>query len=198
MPVIYRARRVGLEGRTFSMLKFRSMHLETDATRKRITGATDPRVFRFGRIIRLLKLDELPQLINVVKGEMAVVGPRPEDPSIVADWYGDLGRETLRVRPGLTSPGTIYDYTYGERLLGNEDPEGDYVKKLLSTRLALDVVFIRRLTLVYELRIIGRTVFAILAMATGFKEYPDPPELQEALELMNAGATAGQVSRELG
>jgi len=189
-PVLYRARRVGLYGCTFSMLKFRSMRIEPPEDRKRITAAADPRVFPFGRLIRFLKLDELPQLINVVKGDMAMVGPRPEDPDIVSYWYTRLGRKTLRVRPGITSPGSIYDYTSGERLIGNEDPEGDYIRMLLPTRLALDAVLVRRLTLGYQLRIMGRTLMAILKMMVGTDEYPDPPEMKEALELVRADAPA--------
>jgi lipopolysaccharide/colanic/teichoic acid biosynthesis glycosyltransferase len=189
-PILYRASRVGFGGRTFSMLKFRSMRLEPEDSRKKVSGAEDPRVFPLGRLIRRVKLDELPQLMNVVKGDMAMVGPRPEDPAIVALWYTDMDKETLQVRPGVTSPGSIYDYTCGERMIGNEDPEGDYVRGLLPIRLALDLVLIRRLTLGYELRVVGRTLLAILGMAVGIDRYPDPPEMEEALELVRADEPA--------
>jgi lipopolysaccharide/colanic/teichoic acid biosynthesis glycosyltransferase len=192
-PVLYRACRVGWDGSTFSMLKYRSMRLGATTTQKKITGACDPRVFPFGRLMRLLKLDELPQLVNIVKGDMAVVGPRPEDPSIVERWYTEMDRETLQVRPGLTSPGSIWFYTQGERLIGDEDPEGDYVRMLMPTKLALDVVYVRDRSLGYDLRIVMRTAAAIVRIALGIGGSRELPELGRALDLVQADATARRV-----
>src|SRR6185437_15550370 len=101
-PVLYRARRVGYLGREFTMLKLRTMKAGDGG---RITGLHDDRVTAIGKILRKTKIDELPQLFNVLRGDMAIVGPRPEDPMIVRRHYESPDLETLGVRPGLASPG---------------------------------------------------------------------------------------------
>lgn len=190
LPVLYQARRVGLGGRPFCMLKFRSMRLRSNTSDALITGARDQRVFRFGRVIRLLKLDEIPQLVNILRGDMAFIGPRPEDPEIVARWYTEMCRETLRVRPGLASPGSIYVYTHGEDLVGDQDPERDYVIRLLPIKMALDVVYVRKRTLGYDLRIVLRTVWTIIRIACGVRGFAAPPEYEEARLLADADELA--------
>src|SRR5690349_2110284 len=185
-PVLYRAERVGRGGRPFIMYKLRTMHARRRSDASRITGANDPRVFPLGAWLRAVKLDELPQLINVLRGEMAIVGPRPEDPAIVARHYDALGRETLRVRPGLASPGSIYSSTHGDTLLTGNDPEGAYVERLLPVKLALDAVYVRHASLAYDARIVGRTLWVIAATLAGRRRFPDPPELPEARRLMAA------------
>jgi lipopolysaccharide/colanic/teichoic acid biosynthesis glycosyltransferase len=182
-PVLYRARRVGKDGTPFTMYKLRTMHRGPGLSGSRITGHADPRVFRWGRWLRRAKLDELPQLVNVLWGDMAIVGPRPEDPAIVARHYTPLERETLRVRPGLASPGSLFHYTDGERWLGSADPERDYVDRLMPVKLALDVVYVRRASLAYDVRVIGRTAWVICAGLAGRRSFPAPPELAAAQEL---------------
>src|SRR5256884_6039922 len=135
-PVLYRARRMGRAGAPFTMYKLRTMHQRRPAPASRITGQDDPRVFPLGAWLRRTKIDELPQLFNVVRGDMSLVGPRPEDPAIVVRHYAPVHRETLAVRPGLASPGSIYNYTHGERLLLSGQPERDYVDRLLPLKLA--------------------------------------------------------------
>src|SRR5438034_1316321 len=98
--VTYRAERVGRGGRPFIMYKLRTMHARRRSDASVITGAEDPRVFPLGVWLRRLKIDELPQLVNVLRGEMAIVGPRPEDPAIVSRYYTALGMQTLAVPPG--------------------------------------------------------------------------------------------------
>ncbi len=136
-PVFYIAERVGAGGVRFRMYKFRTMRIAAGHG-SRITGARDPRVFALGRWLRRLKLDELPQLLNIVRGDMAFVGPRPEDPWFVDRYYTDADRETLEVPPGLTSPGTLYYLTHAERLLDSTDAEASYVSGPLKAKLALD------------------------------------------------------------
>jgi lipopolysaccharide/colanic/teichoic acid biosynthesis glycosyltransferase len=182
-PLFYRARRVGKDGTLFTMYKLRSMHRDPGLPASRITGQADPRVFRFGRWLRQAKLDELPQLVNVLRGDMAIVGPRPEDPAIVARHYTTLERETLRVRPGLASPGSLFHFTHGERWLGNADPEREYVDRLMPVKLALDVVYVRRASFGYDLRVIGRTAWVICSGLAGKRSFPAPPELAAAQEL---------------
>src|ERR1700674_2194218 len=105
-PVFYRGERVGLNGTRFRIYKFRTMVEHADRHGPGITTRDDPRVTRFGRRLRRSKLDELPQLINVVRGEMSIVGPRPEIPEMV-DEYPPLYRRLLALRPGITSPATL-------------------------------------------------------------------------------------------
>ena len=184
--LLYRARRVGRDGRCFTMYKLRTMHTRPSRPGSRITGQDDPRVFPVGRWLRRTKIDELPQLFNVLRGEMSIVGPRPEDPDIVERHYTPLHHETLRVRPGLASPGAIYHYTHGDALLVGGDPETAYAARLLPLKLALDVVYVRHASLGSDVRIIGRTLSTITAILAGRRRFPEPPEAAEALALMDA------------
>jgi lipopolysaccharide/colanic/teichoic acid biosynthesis glycosyltransferase len=186
-PVFFRAKRVGYLGRQFTMFKLRTMKAGDGGRGKRdgsrITGHRDTRVTGFGRFLRKTKIDELPQLFNVLKGDMSIVGPRPEDPAIVRQHYSETDLETLGVRPGLASPGSIYQFVHGEKLLTG-DPEASYVDKLLKTKLALDLVHIRRATLRRDLAIIGRTVWAIAAVVAGKRRFNPPPEMPAAKRLL--------------
>ena len=179
-PAIYRARRAGRGGVPFTMYKLRTMHVGVPGGP--ITGRDDPRVFPLGRLLRVTKLDELPQLVNVIRGEMSIVGPRPEDPEVVADSYTPLQMETLSVRPGLASPGSIYNYTHGERELAG-DVADVYARELLPVKLALDLVYVREASLLYDLRVIARTAWVILARLAGRGEFPPPEALARAREV---------------
>lgn len=180
-PVLYRARRAGLGGRDFTMYKFRTMHV--NATGAAITAGRDPRVFAFGALLRRLKIDELPQLWNIVRGEMAIVGPRPEDPRLVAEHYTAEQWRTLDVLPGLTSPGSLYNYTHGDALLQGEDPERAYVERLLPVKLGLEQAYVRRASFAYDAALVLRTVAIIAQIAAGRRRFPDPPEMAEARRL---------------
>jgi len=183
-PVFYRARRVGYLGRQFTMFKLRTMRRGESDTGPVITGHGDDRISPIGKILRKTKVDELPQLFNVLRGDMSIVGPRPEDPAIVQEHYTSPDLETLGVRPGLASPGSLYQFTSAERLLKADDPETHYVDKLLKTKLALDRVYIRRASLRSDLRIIGRTLFAIGAVAIGRRKFKQQPEMSAARRLL--------------
>lgn len=185
-PALYRAQRAGLGGRVFTMYKFRTMRAAAHAAGSAITSQDDARVFALGALLRRTKLDEVPQLFNILKGEMAFVGPRPEDPRIVAQHYAPAHYATLGVLPGLASPGSIYNYTHGERLLGADDPERDYVERLLPVKLALDVVYVRRRSRGYDAAIVLRTLLTIALIAVGQREFPDPPEMRQARRLVAA------------
>ena len=177
-PILYRATRVGSEGRPFVMYKFRTM--EKGGGGPAISARNDARVFPVGALLRKLKVDELPQLLNVVLGDMSLVGPRPEDATIVKHHYTPLQLETLNVRPGLASPGSIYNYTHGEKLLEADSVENVYVEKLLPTKLALDLVYVKEQSFLYDLTIIWRTIVTILSILVGVTEFPEPPELYKA------------------
>jgi len=147
-----------------------------------ITARNDSRVFPFGAILRATKIDELPQLINVVKGDMALVGPRPEAPEIVRHYYTADDLVTLRVLPGVTSPGSLYYYTHCERALAGGDVIQVYTETVLPTKLAIDRAYLRHATPISDLRIIALTIRIIAARLLGFKRFPDPPEMTGATE----------------
>jgi lipopolysaccharide/colanic/teichoic acid biosynthesis glycosyltransferase len=188
-PVLFRARRVGYLGRQFTMYKLRTMRngdsgLGARGSGPRITGHQDDRISPIGKILRRTKIDELPQLFNILRGDMAIVGPRPEDPAIVQQHYSTPDLETLGVRPGLASPGSLYQFTSGDRLLHADDPETHYVDRLLKTKLALDRVYIRRASLRADLKIIGRTLAAIGGVALGRRTFNQQPEMPAAQRLL--------------
>ena len=179
-PVFYRAQRVGLHRKLFIMYKFRTMAVAPKPGGSAITAKHDARVFPFGAFLRRLKIDELPQLINILKGEMSLVGPRPEDPKIVFQHYTPQQMETLRVLPGLASPGSMYKYTHGEQLLEVDNPEKTYMESFLKIKLALELVYVREASLLYDLKIILRTVAVIFAAALGRHRFAEPPEMKKA------------------
>jgi lipopolysaccharide/colanic/teichoic acid biosynthesis glycosyltransferase len=161
-PAFYCATRVGLHGRQFRMYKLRSMHVRTDDGSS-ITAADDARVFPAGKLLRALKIDELPQLFNVICGDMAIVGPRPEAPDIVEQHYNDRYRRTLEVRPGLTSPGSVYYYRYGEQLLSEGSAEADYVAYLLPQKMQRDLEWLDHRSFTGEVRVIWATIATLSA-----------------------------------
>lgn len=182
-PVFYRARRTGRGGRPFVMYKLRTMD-HAARVGSAITAPQDTRVFPFGAWLRRTKVDELPQLVNVLRGDMSLVGPRPEDPALVRDHYTAAHYQTLAVRPGLASPGSLYQYTHGDELLDGRDAEGTYVQRLLPVKLAIEVLYVRRASLTYDLAIIGRTLGVLAARLAGRRVFRAPPELPEALALL--------------
>ncbi|MCR5250658.1 MAG: sugar transferase [Lachnospiraceae bacterium] len=170
-PVFYEAKRMGMGAKPITIYKFRTMRVGADRDGS-ITAANDSRVFPFGEFLRKSKIDELPQLINILKGEMSVVGPRPEDIDIVRGHYTEEEMDTLRVLPGLACPGSIFNYTHGDAYLQGEDAEAAYTDKLLHVKLALDLYYLKHWSLLYDIRIIFRTIDAILSSGSGQKEYP--------------------------
>lgn len=166
-PVLYRARRVGRGRQIFDMLKFRSMTRASGGPI--ITAHDDPRVFPVGRFIRKTKLDELPQFINVLRGEMAIVGPRPEDPAIVRDFYTDWMLETLDVKPGMTSPGAIFYYSHVEHTLSGPETERDYVERVLVPKLAIERSYMERASVASDMCVMARTFGVLVRKALGQK-----------------------------
>lgn len=183
-PICYRARRIGRHGREFTMYKLRTMHVATASAQRRITAQQDERIFPFGAWLRRTKLDELPQCWNILRGEMAVIGPRAEDPVIVAQHYTAAQRETLTVRPGLSSPGSLYYYTHGEAQLAGDAAESYYLEQVLPLKLALDTIYLRKASLGGDLRVMARTVVTILGILLGKQHFADPVELPEARRLL--------------
>lgn len=176
-PIFYRSMRAGKDGKPFFLYKLRSMTPSTSGTGSSITKLNDPRVYPFGALLRKYKIDEFPQLINILKGDMSIVGPRPEDPGIVETYYTPRDWETLEVRPGLTSPGAIYFYTDLERRLEGDGSETAYAERILPEMLAVDHVFLEQESLWYDIRIVFRTALAILLTAFNPNISLRPPEL---------------------
>jgi lipopolysaccharide/colanic/teichoic acid biosynthesis glycosyltransferase len=152
-PVLFRQGRVGRGGQTFEILKFRTMRREPGAP---ITASGDPRITRVGAFLRRWKLDELPQLWNVLRGEMSLVGPRPEIPRYVR-LYSVEEREVLQVRPGITGPAQIVGLDEEEELRGAADPDRLYREVLLPRKLEIDRAYARNGGLRTDLRIVFAT-----------------------------------------
>ncbi|MEO8247698.1 MAG: sugar transferase, partial [Chloroflexota bacterium] len=158
--VVYGARRVGRRGRPFTMWKFRSMATGAEAVGPAITGAFDFRVTRAGAFLRRTKLDELPQLINVIAGQMSLVGPRPEAPTYVARW-SEEERAVLTMRPGITGPTQVAYIDEEEALVGDADEL--YESELMHAKLAMDLEYARDFTLRRDVAILWRTFTGILS-----------------------------------
>lgn len=159
--VFYKATRVGRYGNTFQLYKFRSMIVDAEKMGPGITLSGDVRVTKVGGFLRRTKLDELPQLFNVIKGEMSLVGPRPEDPRYVA-LYSSQQSEVLNVRPGITSPASLY-YRNEESLLEKDNWEDQYIQQIMPAKLAIDLNYVQNGNLVTDLLIIFRTFKTILS-----------------------------------
>jgi lipopolysaccharide/colanic/teichoic acid biosynthesis glycosyltransferase len=159
-PVLYRAPRVGRGGRLFRMLKFRTMVVDADRGASS-TGDDDPRITRAGAFLRKYKLDELPQLINVLKGEMSFVGPRPQVKWIV-DMYTLEERELLSVAPGVTDYASLRFPNEGEILKGSTDPDKDYLEKIHPEKVRLGLKYVREHSLLVDLKIVFQTLSAVL------------------------------------
>ncbi|MDA1354159.1 MAG: sugar transferase [bacterium] len=156
-PVFYRQERVGKQFKHFRLFKFRSMVVDADKKGLGITAKGDARITIMGRFLRRTKIDELPQLINVLLGDMSLVGPRPEIPKYVEMAYDDF-KELLRVRPGITDPATL-EYRYEEEVLAEfEDKEKGYIEQVLPEKIKLSKSYLEKITFISDLRLILRTV----------------------------------------
>jgi lipopolysaccharide/colanic/teichoic acid biosynthesis glycosyltransferase len=158
-PVLFRQPRVGAGGREFTLLKFRSMRL--DNAGPEVTCDSDLRVTGLGRLLRRLSLDELPQLWNVLRGDMTLAGPRPEVPHL-AERYPSECRWVFRYRPGLTGPCQLRSRDYAEQLDGRSDPEEYYLKVLVARRVELDAEFLRHATVPRVLHLTFQTLCYVL------------------------------------
>lgn len=160
-PVFYRQVRVGKGNRDFRLFKFRSMRPDSDKLGLITVGGHDPRVTRSGYYIRKYKLDEFPQLINVFKGDMSLVGPRPEVRKYV-DMYTPEQMRVLSVRPGITSLASIRYRNENEILAKADDPDRCYIEKVMPDKLAIDLEYVDRATLWNDIRLIFSTFREII------------------------------------
>lgn len=165
-PALFRQERVGRHGRPFRIHKFRTMVADAPSQGPPITVGEDARITRVGRWLRARRLDELPQLIDVLVGSMSLVGPRPEVPRYVALYPAALREAVLSVRPGLTDPASLARLDEAEQLARAADPEREYVEVLLPAKLEHAIAYARRATLASDLRVIGRTLWRLVRVRT--------------------------------
>lgn len=160
-PVIFKQVRVGQNGRLFAIYKFRTMVDGADQQAANVCPEGDPRVTRVGGFLRAWYLDELPQLVNVLNGDMSLVGPRPETPEYVA-LYSPAERRVLAVRPGIAGPSTLGFMNEAEWLAQAEDPAGHYQTVLLHERVRMDLGYLDNRSFAYDIRLLCRQVMAIV------------------------------------
>lgn len=160
-PVFFRQERVGRGGRVFLLWKFRTMVVNADRLGGELTVGRDPRITRIGGLLRATKLDELPQLLNVLRGEMSLVGPRPEVARYVA-LYDDAQRAVLRLTPGITDPASI-TYRHEAELLGkSRDPERTYTEQIMKHKIEINLAYAERATLWSDCAVLAQTVRSLL------------------------------------
>lgn len=158
-PVLFRHRRIGRNGVPFEVLKYRTMLPSADGPA--ITVGGDPRVTSVGRVLRRTKLDELPQLLNVLRGEMSIVGPRPEIERYVLEYPEEFAR-ILRVRPGITDPASVMFRDEEAVLASSDDPEAEYRRVILPAKLVLASVYVANRSVWEDMRIVARTIRAVM------------------------------------
>jgi len=160
-PVFFFQERMGKEGKIFRLVKFRSMYVDPAQEKKGFTPGDSSRITRIGKFIRKTKIDELPELINVIKGEMSLVGPRPEVPKY-AKFYKDDYDEILKVKPGITDYASIEYRNENELLAGAEDVEKVYLEEILPKKIEYYKKYLRDISFLTDLKLILRTIWGIL------------------------------------
>ncbi len=160
-PIFYRGVRVGRFGKRFRIFKFRTMVENAEGIGASSTAEDDPRITSLGRFLRRHKLDELPQLINVLLGDMSLVGPRPQVPWAVA-LYSEQEKAVLRVRPGITDFAAVKYSNEGEILRGSSDPDQDYLEKIHPTKMSMSLEYLRQQSLWLDCKILVKTLSTLL------------------------------------
>ncbi len=186
-PIFYRARRVGKDGNLFDMLKFRSMHV-VDGAKERGYIADEKRIFPWGSFMRKSKIDELPQLLAILKGEMSIVGPRPYSIQGADELLLGEYQEILSVRPGLTSYASLYDYKHGELFIHDNQ---QYLKEVQPVKMELELYYVRNWSLGKDLLLIIKTVGNILQIILGQKQFPYNAVERQAMAAVEQKRMAG-------
>lgn len=160
-PIFYRGVRVGRYGKLFRIYKFRTMVINADKIGGPSTADDDPRITKIGKKLRKYKLDELPQLINVLKGEMSIVGPRPEVQYYV-DMFTEEEKAILSVRPGITDWASLWNSDEGSILAGSPDPEKTYMEKIRPIKIKLQLKYVKENSFFTDLKIIFLTIYTVI------------------------------------
>jgi lipopolysaccharide/colanic/teichoic acid biosynthesis glycosyltransferase len=178
-PAFYRAKRAGLGGEPFAMFKLRTMRIGTDSADRKVTADGDDRITSVGRWLRKFKIDELPQFWNVLRGDMAIVGPRPEDWDIVEQHYTAEQRRALEVRPGIASPVDVQwypDLTYHDPAPDGVPMQEHYLSRHLPVQVAGAIRYVDRQSLLVDFEVILRLVFCVLVRSwLPAPRHPLPP-----------------------
>ena len=159
--IFYMQERIGRQGLPFKLYKFRSMRIDADQSGKLTVGMKDPRITRVGIFIRKYKLDEFPQFINVLRGEMSIVGPRPEVREFVA-LYTDTQKKVLEVKPGITDYASIEYFNENELLAASDDPKKNYIEDIMPDKLKINQKYLVNPTLSHDLKIIFKTILRVI------------------------------------
>lgn len=160
-PVFFRGTRIGKHGKPFKMFKFRTMVPNAEKLGGPSTAGDDPRLTKIGKFFKKYQLDELPQLINILRGEMSLVGPRPEVPFYV-DMMSEEERETiLSIRPGMTDFASLWNFQEGETLKGSPDPEKTYMEKIRPEKLRLQIEYVKNRSFWVDIKIIFKTIIKL-------------------------------------
>ncbi len=157
-PIFYKAQRIGKNGKPFTMYKFRTMVVDADKIGGPSTAADDPRLTKIGLFLKKYQLDELPQLINVLRGDMSVVGPRPEV-KVYVDMMTDLEKSViLSVHPGITDLASLWNFHEAELLKGSADPEKTYMEEIRPEKLRLQQAYVKKASFFFDIKIIFQTI----------------------------------------
>ena len=162
-PIFFKQVRVGKDGKEFKIFKFRTMITDAETKGLQLTVGKDPRITSIGHILRKYKLDELPQLINIIKGDMSFVGPRPEVPKYVS-MYNEEQKKVLQVKPGITDVASLEYINENELLKDALNPEKMYIEKIMPAKLELNYKYIQNQSLFLDIKIIFQTIFKIMGV----------------------------------
>ncbi|MCF6153720.1 MAG: sugar transferase [Candidatus Brocadia sp.] len=187
-PIIYSQKRVGRNGCLFRLYKFRSMVVNADRIGTSVTTGHDPRITKVGRVLRKTKLDELPQLWNVLKGDMSFVGPRPDVPEIVSNYTGAMKR-ILEVRPGITSNASLHLRNEEDLLSLARKPDKAYEEIFVPAKVGLAMEHVNRKSFLFDFGILLKTVWVltvgrVLSAKVSTKEHHVVREIKQAIERM--------------
>lgn len=172
-PVLYVSKRAGIDKKPFDFYKFRSMHITNKD--KGMFIADGDRLFKVGKIMRRTKIDELPQLLNVIKGDMSIVGPRPMVADNVEQIYGGKYSDIVKVKPGLTSPASLFDYIIGDQYTDDEL----YKKEVLPIKQEMELYYVHNISFRYDAEIVLRTIKTILQIICKSDSLEMPKEYYE-------------------
>jgi lipopolysaccharide/colanic/teichoic acid biosynthesis glycosyltransferase len=160
-PIFYRGERIGKNGKPFKIFKFRTMIVDAEKSGVYSTSSDDSRLLKIGIFLKKYQLDELPQLINVFKGEMSLVGPRPEVKKYIDMMTPEERNVILSVKPGMTDLASLWNFHEGEVLKGSKDPDKDYQEKIWPTKKKLQIEYIKKQSFWLDIKIILKTIFKI-------------------------------------